>query len=103
MECRTIRSLWTGREELKGNGLGRVDPLAYVLRTGMDDDAVDCTCNDCCLGFVGLGGSCEHVVAVVEVETGMQRSGMKWRVVQDGAGSLAGGVGLEDELVEDMT
>lgn len=33
----------------------------------------------------------------------MQRSGMKQRVVQDGAGSLAGGVGLEDELVEDMT
>ncbi|KIC71309.1 hypothetical protein DB41_BO00020 [Neochlamydia sp. TUME1] len=36
-----IRSLWTGWEQLKGNGLGRVDPLAYVLRTGMDDDAVN--------------------------------------------------------------
>ncbi len=98
-----IRSLWTGWEQLKGNGLGHVDPVAYVLRTGVDDDAVDCTCNDCCLIFIGLGGSSEHVVAVVEMETGMQWSGMKWRVVQDGAGSLAGGVGLEDELVEDMT
>ncbi len=103
MERRTIRSLQTGQEQLKGNGLGHVDPLAYVLRTGMDDDAVNCTCNDCHLSFIGLGGSCEHVVAVVEVETGMQRSGMKWRVVQDGVGSLAGGVGLEDELVEDVT
>ena len=97
-----IRSLWTGWEQLKGDGLGCVDPVAYVLRTGVDD-AVDCTCNDCCLVFIGLGGSSEHVVAVVEMETGMQRSGMKQRVVQDGAGSLARGVGLEDELIEDVT
>jgi hypothetical protein len=42
---------------------------------------------------------CVHVcsakeVAVVEVKAGMQRSGMKRRVVQDRAGSLARGVGL---------
>ena len=43
------------------------------------------------------------MVAVVEVKTGMQRSGTKRRVVQDGVGSLARGVGLEDKLVEDMT
>ena len=86
----------TGQEQLKGNGLGHVDPLTYVIRTGVDDDAVDCTCNDCCLSVVGLGRSCEDVVAVVEVKTGMQRSGMKRRVVQDGAGSLAQRVGLED-------
>ena len=43
------------------------------------------------------------MVAVVEVKTGMQRSGMKRRVVQDGVGSLARGVGLEDKLIEDMT
>jgi hypothetical protein len=100
VECRTIRSLWTGWEELNGDGLGCVDPPTYVLGIGMDDDAVDCTSN---LSFIGLGGSCEDVVAVVKVETGVQRSGMKWRVVQDGVGSLAGGVGAEDELVEDMT
>ena len=67
----------------------------------MDDDAING--NDCCLSFIGLGRSCEDVVAVVEVKTGMQRSGMKRRVVQDGVGSLARGVGLEDKLVEDMT
>ncbi len=58
----------TGWEQLKGNGLGHVDPLTYDIMTGMDDDAVDHTCNDCCLGFIGLGGSCEDVVAVVEVK-----------------------------------
>ena len=47
MEQRTTRTLWTGGEELKGDGLGLVDPLTYVIRTGMDDDAVDSTCNDC--------------------------------------------------------
>ena len=88
---------------MKGAGLGCVDPLTYVLGTGMDDDAVNHTSDDCCLGFIGLGSSCEDVVAVVKVETGMQRSGTKQRVVQDGAGSLARGVGLEDELIEDMT
>jgi hypothetical protein len=81
--------LWTGWEQLKGDGLGCVDPLTYDIGTGVDDDAVDGTCNDCCLGFVGLGRSCEDVVAVVEVKTGMQRSGTKRRVVQDGVGSLA--------------
>jgi hypothetical protein len=80
---------------LKGDGLGCVDPLTYDVRTGVDDDAVNCTCNDC-HGFIGLGRSCEDVVAVVEVKTGMQRSGMKRRVVQDGVGSLAQRVGLED-------
>ncbi len=88
----------TGWEQLKGNGLGQVDPLTYVLRTGMDDDAVNHTSNDCCLSFIGLGGSCEDVVAVVKVETGMQRSGTKQRVVKDGVGSLA-----EDKLIEDVT
>jgi hypothetical protein len=81
---------------LKGNGLGCVDPLTYDVETGVDDDAVDCTCNDCHLSFIGLGRSCEDVVAVVEVIPGMQRSGMKRRVVQDRAGSLAQRVGLED-------
>ncbi len=103
MEHRTIGSLWTGWEQLKGDGLGCVDPLAYVPGTGMDDNAVNHTSDDCCLGFVGPGRSCEDVVAVVKVETGVQRSGTKRRVVQDGAGSLARGVGLEDELVEDVT
>ncbi len=92
----------TGQEQLKGYGLGHVDPLTYVIRTGMDDNAVNCTSDDCCLSFIGLGGSCEDVVAVVEVETGVQRHGTKRRV-QDSAGSLARGVGSEDELVEDVT
>jgi hypothetical protein len=74
---------------LKGDGLGCVDPLTYNVRTGVDDNAVNGTCNDCHLSFIGLGRSCEDGVAVVEVKTGMQRSGMKRRVVQDGVGSLA--------------
>jgi hypothetical protein len=63
--------LWTGWEQLKGNGLGHVDPLTYNIGTGMDDDAVNSTCNDHQLSFIGLGRSCEDVVAVVEVKTGM--------------------------------
>ena len=69
----------------------------------MDDDAVNSACDDVVLRFVWLHRSSIDVVAEVEVEAGLQWSGMKWRVVENTSWFGARGVGGKDKLVECMT
>ena len=82
-------TLQTGWGQLKGDGPGHVDPRLDVFMVG--DDAVNGTCNDCCLGVVRLVQNGEDVVAVVEVEVGMKWSGAQWRVVENRLGIFGGG------------
>ncbi len=48
-------TLQTGWGQLKGDGSGHhVYPRLDVFMVGFDDDVVDGTCNDCCLGLIRL-------------------------------------------------
>jgi hypothetical protein len=76
--------------------------LVNVRWIGVNDDAVDSTCDDVGLGFIQLCRSSIDVVAEVEMEAGMKWSSMKWSAVKNTSHFSAGGIGSKDKLIEDM-
>jgi hypothetical protein len=68
--------------------LGCCSPGCDVGWVGVNEDAVDSTCDDVGLRFIQLCRSSIDVVAEVEMEAGLKWSSTKWSGVENTSGNM---------------